>query len=174
MWTDPGWFINKLEDRIWFWSSAAWPKTSCTWAFPLCNLVLYGELIPLSNKPLVSIKPPPPSNGLEINKPPPPPPGRLNKGFTVTVEFFELTAASDLDDVKFGSSLPVFFCCYRLVLALTRRAFCHWDKQNSFKENLPMSSDIYPFSNLKASFIIFYVNWNIAIVALDCDLLTTF
>ena len=90
------------------------------------------------------------------------------------VECFELTAASDLDDVKFGSSLPVFFCCYRLVLALTRRAFCHWDKQNSFKENLPMSSDIYPFSNLKASFIIFYVNWNIATVALDCDLLTTF
>ena len=34
-----------------------------------------------------------------------------------------------------------------------------------------MSSDIYPFSNLKASFIIFYVNWNIATVALDCDLL---
>ena len=58
-------------------------------------------MIPISNKPLVSIKPPPPSNGLEINKPPP---GRLNKGFTVTVECFELTAASDLDDVKFGSS----------------------------------------------------------------------
>ena len=46
--TDPGWFIYQLEDRISFWSSAAWPKTSCTWAFPLCNLVLYGELIPLS------------------------------------------------------------------------------------------------------------------------------
>ena len=37
-----------------------------------------------------------------------------------------------------------------------------------------MSSDIYPFSNLKASFIIFYVNWNMVTVALDCDLLTTF
>ena len=31
------------------------------------------------NKPPVSIKPPPPSNGLEINKPP----GGLNRGFTV-------------------------------------------------------------------------------------------
>ena len=33
---------------------------SCTWAFPLCILVLYGELInmpSLSNKPPVSIKP---------------------------------------------------------------------------------------------------------------------
>ena len=35
-----------------------------------------------------------------------------------------------------------------------------------------MSSDIYPYSNLKASFIIFHANWNAAAVVLDCDLLT--
>ena len=29
-----------------FWSSVGLPPTSCTWAFPLCILVLYGELIP--------------------------------------------------------------------------------------------------------------------------------
>ena len=46
--TDPGWFIYQLEDRIGFRSSAAWPKISCTWAFPLFILVLYGELIPSS------------------------------------------------------------------------------------------------------------------------------
>ena len=57
---------------------------SCTWAFPLCILVLYGELInmpSLSNKPPVSIKPPPPppSHGLELNKPL----AGLNRGFVV-------------------------------------------------------------------------------------------
>ena len=41
MWTDPGWFIYQLEVRICFWSSAAWPPTSCTWAFPLCILVFF-------------------------------------------------------------------------------------------------------------------------------------
>ena len=60
-----------------FWSSNAWPSPSCTWAFLLCILILYGELIPLSLlnwiSPLpsqirpVSIKPP--SNDFEINKP---------------------------------------------------------------------------------------------------------
>ena len=79
MWTNPGWFIYQLEVQIWFWSSAAWPKPSSTWSFPLCILVLYGELIPLSflneispppllSKPPVSVKPL--SNGLKINKPP--------------------------------------------------------------------------------------------------------
>ena len=38
MWTDPGWFIHQLKVRICLWSSA----------FPLCILVLYGELIPSS------------------------------------------------------------------------------------------------------------------------------
>ena len=46
LWTDPGWFIYQLEVRIWFWSSAARPPTSCTWALPLCILFLFGELIP--------------------------------------------------------------------------------------------------------------------------------
>ena len=32
------WFIHQLEVLICFWSSAAWPPTSCTWAFPLCIL----------------------------------------------------------------------------------------------------------------------------------------
>ena len=31
--------------RIWFWPSAVWPNTFCTWAFPLSILVLYRELI---------------------------------------------------------------------------------------------------------------------------------
>ena len=79
MWTDPGWFNYQLEVRIWFWSSPARPKTSCTWAFPLCILVLYGELMPSSflnyMSPPLSNKPPPfllnpASNGLQINKPP--------------------------------------------------------------------------------------------------------
>ena len=64
-----------------FWSSAAQPLTSCTWAFPRCILVFFfcGELIPssflhqisplFSNKPPVSDKPPPPSNWFEMNKP---------------------------------------------------------------------------------------------------------
>ena len=84
--TDPGWFTYQLENRIWFWSSTAWPKTSCTWAFPLCILVLYEELIPslflnsISLSSLLSLS----SNGLEINKPP----TGLNRGtitdFTIT------------------------------------------------------------------------------------------
>ena len=46
-------------------------------------------------------------------------------------------------------------------------------QQNSFSENLSISSDVYPFSNLQASFIIFCVKWNAAVAALDCDLLTS-
>ena len=46
--TDPGLFINQLEVRICFLSSAKWAPTSCTLAFPLCILVLYVELIPSS------------------------------------------------------------------------------------------------------------------------------
>ena len=34
-----------------------------------------------------------------------------------------------------------------------------------------ISSDIYPFSNPKDSFIIFYVKWNAATVVPDCNLL---
>ena len=91
---DLGWFIHQLEVRICFGSSSAWPPTSCTWAFPLCIIILYGELIPSSflnstsppnsNKPLVSIKPPPPWNVFEINKPL----GGLNRGFTVSYSSF--------------------------------------------------------------------------------------
>ena len=36
-------YLLTRSSQIWFLSSAAWPKTSCTWAFPLCILVLYGE-----------------------------------------------------------------------------------------------------------------------------------
>ena len=46
--TDPEWFIYQLKVWIWFWSLAAWPTTSCTWAFPLCLIVRSGELIPSS------------------------------------------------------------------------------------------------------------------------------
>ena len=86
VWTDLGWFIY-LEVLIWFWSSGAWPKTFCTWAFPLCILVVYGELIPssflnqisspsqMSPSSLLSSL----SNGLEINKPL----LGLNRGLTV-------------------------------------------------------------------------------------------
>ena len=79
VWTDPGWFVHQLEARICFWSSAAWPPTSCTWAFPFCILVPYGEMIPSSGlnqrsppSLLRTIKPPPhtPSNVFELNMPP--------------------------------------------------------------------------------------------------------
>ena len=83
MWTNLGWFIYQLE--VWFWSSAAWPKTSRTWAFPRCIIVFFvwrtvTIVVSKLNKPPVSDKPAPsPSNGLEINKPP----GELNRGFKV-------------------------------------------------------------------------------------------
>ena len=67
--------------RIGFWSSAVWPNTFCTSAFPLCIRVLCGELIlssflnwispPLSNKPPVSFKLPPQMGLKEISPPPP-------------------------------------------------------------------------------------------------------
>ena len=57
--TDPGWFIYQMEVQIWFWSSAAWPPTSCTWAFLLYILVLYEELIPSSFLNWISPPPPP-------------------------------------------------------------------------------------------------------------------
>ena len=63
MWTDPGWFIHQLEVRICLWSSA----------FPLCILVLYGELIPLSLLNYIcspSQISPLPSSVFEINKSP--------------------------------------------------------------------------------------------------------
>ena len=41
--------LYELEVRICFWSSAAWLPTSCTWAFPHCIQVFYGELIPSSS-----------------------------------------------------------------------------------------------------------------------------
>ena len=48
-----------------FWSSTTWPLTSCTWAFPLCIVLLYGELIPSSFLNWISlpsqISPPPQS-----------------------------------------------------------------------------------------------------------------
>ena len=49
-----GWFILVLEVQICFWSLAAWTPASCTWAFPLCIPVLYGELIPPSSLSLIS------------------------------------------------------------------------------------------------------------------------
>ena len=67
MWSDLGQFIHQLEVRICFWSSATWPPTSCTWALPLCIIVLYGEripfcllnlIIPLSNNPPSLLSPP--------------------------------------------------------------------------------------------------------------------
>ena len=68
---------------ICFWSSAAWPPASCTWAFPPCILVLYGKLIPSSgpnwiNPPsLLSL----PSNVFEIS------PAELKRGFTVLWQY---------------------------------------------------------------------------------------
>ena len=42
-----GWFFFYYQLEVWicFWSLVAQPPTSCTWAFSLCILVLYGELI---------------------------------------------------------------------------------------------------------------------------------
>ena len=92
MWTDPGCFFYQLEVRIWFWSSASWPKnflylsfsTSYSSSLWRTDTIVFSELdkLPLPNK--LSIKaPPPPPNGLEINKPP----GGLNRGFTVNYQW---------------------------------------------------------------------------------------
>ena len=63
----------------------------CSWAFQLCILVIYGELIsssylklkpPPTNKPPTLLNPPPPRNGPEINNPP----GGINRGFTVIIQ----------------------------------------------------------------------------------------
>ena len=72
VWTDPGWFIYQLEVRIWLWSLAERPPTFLYLSFSICILVLYGEQIPLSflnqRSPQSLLSPPPPPNGLEINK----------------------------------------------------------------------------------------------------------
>ena len=82
------------------------------------------------------------------------------------MECFELTAASGRYQI-WTVQLPARgLFSHFLVLG-----FCHWDKQNSVKKNLPISSDIYTFNNLKASFIIFHLDWYPAAVALDWDLL---
>ena len=68
MWTGPGFFIHKPEIRTWFWSAAAWPPTSCSWASPLCILsflwrsdsIVFSKL----NKPRTLFSST--SNGLEI------------------------------------------------------------------------------------------------------------
>ena len=66
---DTVWFIHELEVRIWFWSSALWPSTSCASSFPLRALVLYGEMIPQSSLNQISLPPTTLSNVLEINTP---------------------------------------------------------------------------------------------------------
>ena len=61
LWT--GWFTQQLEVRICFWSSIAWPPTSCTWAFPLsCSILFLSSILVLYGQP--------PSTVFEINKPP--------------------------------------------------------------------------------------------------------
>ena len=96
-------------------------------------------------------------------------PGRpriLIYGSYLTVKCFELTAASGRYEIWTFQLPAKGLFSHFLVLG-----FCLWDKQNSVKENLPISSDIYTFSNLKASFIMLYLNWYPAAVALDWDLL---
>ena len=46
-WTDQLWFIQAGNSYC-FWSSAAWPSTSCAKRFQLYALVLCGELLPFS------------------------------------------------------------------------------------------------------------------------------
>ena len=87
-------------------------------------------------------------------------------GSCLTVKCFELTAASGRYEIWTFQLPEKGLFSHFLVLG-----FCLWDKQNSVKENLPISSDIYTFSNLKASFIMLYLNWYPAAVALDWDLL---
>ena len=88
---DPLWFIRYSAyagSSDLFWSLVARPLTSHAWAFPLCVLVLYEELIPsfgsLKNQcgpsqisPLSLLSPT--FKVLEINKPP----QGLNRGFMV-------------------------------------------------------------------------------------------
>ena len=73
----------------------------CSWAFQLCILVIYGELIsssylklkpPLTNKPPTPLNPPPPRNGLEINNPP----GGINRGFTVIIQIRDKKKEKDI------------------------------------------------------------------------------
>ena len=80
--------LFNLEVLICLWYSAAWPSTSCTWAFPLCikvsslwrsDTIVFAKLNkpPLSNKPHLYYAP---SNLSEIKKPP----GGLNRGYMVS------------------------------------------------------------------------------------------
>ena len=93
MWTDhlfTNWKL--LEVRICFWSSAAWPPTSCICDFPLCILsslwrtdtIIFVKL----NEPPSQISPPSllssPPNVFEINKPPREG-GLINRGFTIYI-----------------------------------------------------------------------------------------
>ena len=68
-----------------------WPPISCTWSYPLCILVFYGELIKPSSLNQISPTPlnkPPallssPSNVFEIDNHPRGGGGRVKRGFTV-------------------------------------------------------------------------------------------
>ena len=94
LWTDLGWFIYmyQLEVQISFCSSAAWPPNFFYLSFSTLYLYLlmenwYHHLLLIKQAPpwpQISspslLSPPPPSNGIEINKPP----GGLNRGFRVS------------------------------------------------------------------------------------------
>ena len=122
MWTDPGWFIPQLEVRICFWSSAAWPPTSSTWAFPLglyfgslwrTDTIVFAKLnkhpsqiCPVSNKP--------PSNVFEINKLP----GGLIEDWRCTPGFWDNYIAL--------APTPEFernFAVYRWILIVSNKFF---------------------------------------------------
>ena len=106
-----------------FWSSAAWPPTSCTWTFPFFILGLNGEPIPPCFTKLNKSSPPPP----QIN---PPvfikPPGGLNRGFTVFSHWaFEqvFTIANSSHKLSFIITLLCFSSCKALCTFLALAKF---------------------------------------------------
>ena len=109
-----------LSERL---EQATWPKSSCTWDFPLCILVFYGELIPssfvnqisppsqISSQPLLSPPPPPPtSNGLEISKLPGGSIEDLRYSRKMRQQILDLKLVGARDDAFIMSSVKMVNC----------------------------------------------------------------
>ena len=124
MWTGPGLFIHKLEIRTWFWASAAWPPTSCSWTSPLCILsflwrtdaIVFSKL----NKPPTLLSPT--SKGLEINKPP----RGLFIGFTYRI--YGICSQTQLDDIPHEQTIicrQLFVCRLVGFWPMKRKKYLH-------------------------------------------------
>ena len=136
MWTDPGWFIYQLEVRIWFLSSASWPKnflylsfsTSYSSSLWRTDTIVFCELD----------KAPPPLNGLKISKPP----GGLNGGFTLN---YQWKLASQLMSLPLLPTQPLkggANCLWRLNLCLFFIVSSQPKQEAVLAEVLMVKSDI--------------------------------